>query len=263
MFDPRESAREWRKRLGFTSQSLCREFLSGKIVLPGIDEDYLRALHEHLGKMVHGLQGAVHPSMRIPMDGVTPFLQSNRDEVLAQLRMHNLLARLNNQGRRPEEVYFSWMRGHLVVRYFHRTIRDLFQSLGDELRSIGGDDFSQPATFRRSATADLCVVGAEGKLMARLEVQSGFTGINDLKRHKVVEAKAIYDEEGVRTYLVDFDLFNGMVAILDLCEFSVDDDRWVQRQQMEGQWVLPLDFNWFAWRLLDPAPENFRDLLPD
>jgi hypothetical protein len=54
-----------------------------------------------------------------------------------------------------------------------------------------------------------------------------------------------------------------MVAILDLCEFSVDDDRWVQRQQMEGQWVLPLDFNWFAWRLLDPAPENFRDLLPD
>jgi hypothetical protein len=263
MFDPRESAKEWRKRLGFTSQSQCRDFLSGKTVAPGIDEEYLQALHNHLGKMVHGLHTAVHPTISIPNGDVAGFLRSNRDEVLNQLRNNHLLARLNNQGRRPEEVYFSWMRGHLVVRFFHGAIRALFGSLGAELHAIGGDDFSQPATFRRSATADLGVIGADGKTIARLEIQSGFTGINDLKRHKVVEARNIHEEEGIRTYLVDFDLFNGMVAVLDLCEFTVDDDRWVQRQQMEGQWVLPLDFNWFAWRLLDPAPTDFRVLLPD
>ena len=263
MFDPRESAKEWRKRMGFTNQSQCRDFLSGKVVMPGIDEGYLESLNTHLGKLVQGLQAAVHPSCALP-DGELPiFLESNRDAVLVQLRNNNLLARLNNQGRRPEEVYFSWMRGHLVVRYFHRAITEMFRPLGDEIRSIGADDFSQAATFRRSATADLAVIDKDGRPAARLEVQSGFTGINDLKRHKVVEARDIFERDAIRTYLVDFDLFNGLVAVLDLCEYSVDDDRWVQRQQMEGQWVLPLDFNWFSWRLLDPVPGDFNALLPE
>lgn len=263
MFDPRESAREWRKRMGFTSQSQCRDFLSGKVVLPGIDEEYLGSLNTHLGKLVEGLQAAVHPSCALPDGEIPAFLGENRDAVLVQLRANNLLPRLNNQGRRPEEVYFSWMRGHLVVRYFLRVITEMFHPLGEGIRAIGADDFSQASTFRRSATADLAVVGRDGALAARLEVQSGFTGINDLKRHKVVEARDIFERDAIRTYLVDFDLFNGLVAVLDLCDYSVDDDRWVQRQQMEGQWVLPLDFNWFAWRLLDPLPGDFRALLPE
>ena len=42
------------------------------------------------------------------------------------MKNNNILNKLNNQGRRKEEVYFNWMRGYLVCEYFKGDISNIF-----------------------------------------------------------------------------------------------------------------------------------------
>lgn len=254
-------AKNWRGKLGFTSQGACKDYLGGKIIHPDIDEAYLSALNSHLADLLRRLDQAVHPDIRRGEAGLRPFLEIHRDMPLKALRTHGLLPRLNNQGRRPEEVFFNWMRGHLVVQFFLPAISRLFAAFGEEVRFSGTDDYSDAASFRRSGAADLAIL-LKGAPRAFIEIQSGFSGINDFKRHKWVEAKTKLDEEGLPTFVVHFDLFNGCAAVFDPLAFSLDGELWVQRQQMEGQWVLPLDPNWFLWDLQATLPESYEELLP-
>ncbi len=254
-------ARDWRTKLGFTSQGACKDYLGGKVIHPNIDEAYLSALNDHLDDLMRRLGKAVHSDIRRGEPGPDLFLNTHRDEPLRALRTHGLLPKLNNQGRRPEEVFFNWMRGHLVVQFFLPSVRRLFSAFGDEARFTGTDDFSDPSSFRRTGAADLAIL-RDGSPRACVEIQSGFSGINDFKRHKWVEAKTKLDEEGLPTFVIHFDLFNGCAAVFDPLSFSLDGELWVQRQQMEGQWVLPLDPNWFLWNLQASLPESHEDLLP-
>src|SRR5690348_6516124 len=257
-----QQARSWRKKLGFSSQAGCRDFLGGKAVRPEIDEAYLGALNHHLQRLMESLNGAVHPDLKLAREGLRTLLHKHRDKTLAAMRSNGLLPRLNNQGRRPEEVFFNWMRGYLVAQYFLPATARLFEPLGNEVRQIGEDDFNDSSTFRRSGTADLTILKG-GVRKAYVEVQSGFSGINDLKRHKWVEARTKLDEEGLPSFVIHFDLFNGAAALLDPLDFAVDGELWVQRQQMEGQWVLPLDPNWFLWDLQSPLPDSYDELIPE
>ncbi len=254
-------AKSWRAKLGFTSQGACKDYLGGKVIHPDIDEAYLSSLNDHLDDLMLRLGQAVHADIRQGEAGLGPFLKAHRDAPLQALRTHGLLAKLNNQGRRPEEVYFNWMRGHLVVQFFLPAISRLFSSFGDQVRFAGTDDYSHAASFRRSGAADLAIL-RKGLPKAFVEIQSGFSGINDFKRHKWVEAKTKLDEEGLPTFVVHFDLFNGCAAVFDPLAFSLDGELWVQRQQMEGQWVLPLDPNWFLWDLQGSLPKCHEALLP-
>jgi hypothetical protein len=257
-----QQARNWRKRLGFSSQAGCRDFLGGKTVRPEIDEAYLSALNQHLQLLMESLNGAVHPGLKLTETGLQALLHTHGEETLATMRSNGLLPRLNNQGRRPEEVFFNWMRGYLVAQYFLPVISRLFEPLGNEVRQIGEDDFNDPSTFRRSGTADLAILKS-GVRKAYIEVQSGFSGINDLKRHKWVEARTKLDEEGLPSFIIHFDLFNGAAALLNPLDYPVDGDLWVQRQQMEGQWVLPLDPNWFLWDLQSALSNSYDELIPE
>ncbi len=97
------------------------------------------------------------------------------------------------------------------------------------------------------------------KQKIRIEVQSGFQGINDIKEHKVREARSIYKEQQIKSICIHIDLFNGQVAFVQLDSIEESDVHFITRQQMEGQSVFTIDQNYFKWRLLDPIP-NLEDL---
>ena len=69
-----------------------------------------------------------------------------------------------------------------------------------------------PDIFKKEAIADLKI---ESKKI-HIEVQSGFTGVNDIKKSKADDAKRRYSENGWKTVIVHFDLFRGLVAAVDI-----------------------------------------------
>lgn len=89
----------------------------------------------------------------------------------------------------------------------------------------------------------------------RIEVQSGFQGINDIKEHKVREAKAVYENTKIQTLVIHFDLFNGQVAFVNISRIKNNDLHWITRQQMEGQSVFNIEQNHFRWLLKDIPPK--------
>jgi hypothetical protein len=93
-------------------------------------------------------------------------------------------------------------------------------------------------------------------------MQSGFTGTNDIKQHKVLEAKRVFADHGTRTLAIHFDLYNGQVAFVELDDIDDDSVNWITRQQMEGQTVFNIEQNHFVWKLTEPPP-RFTDLFMD
>lgn len=90
-------------------------------------------------------------------------------------------------------------------------------------------------------------------------MQSGFTGINDIKQHKVMEARRIYEENGQETLVIHFDLFNGQVAFVHIHDISDADQNWITRQQMEGQTVFQIDQNFFLWKITE-KPSTYLEI---
>lgn len=90
-------------------------------------------------------------------------------------------------------------------------------------------------------------------------MQSGFTGTNDIKQHKVLEAEKIFRNLGLHTIVIHFDLYNGQVAFVKIDEIDQDDINWIIRQQMEGQTVFNIEQNHFVWKLTE-LPPKFKDL---
>lgn len=154
------------------------------------------------------------------------------------------------RARRSEHVLFSWLRGYATAEYFLPSFKTIFGA--NEFQSIGQDDFSSAETFKRAPTADYCV-SRDGQSF-RIEVQSGFQSISDVKQHKVIEAKRVFREEGVPTVCVHLDMFNGQCAFIRLDTIDDADVNWVTRTQMEGQYVFAIEQNYFKWRLADDIP---------
>ncbi len=92
----------------------------------------------------------------------------------------HIIYKLNNQGRRVEEVCFSWMRGFLVAEFFKDFIACLFGAQKETIKFFGGGNFESIESFKRSPKVDFLL---DNHLL--LEVQSGFQGINNIKEHKV------------------------------------------------------------------------------
>jgi len=92
-----------------------------------------------------------------------------------------------------------------------------------------------------------------------IEMQSGFTGTNDIKQHKVIEAKKVFNETGKHTLAIHFDLYNGQVAFIKLDEIEDDSVNWITRQQMEGQTVFNVDQNHFVWKITE-KPIRYKDM---
>ena len=240
--------KNYRNALGFGSQVKFKEFLSAKDIVANIDFNYIDLLNARLCDIFKRLNSVYYK----PCD-IDKFLRYKLFGAYALLKNNQILNKLNNQGRRKEEVYFSWMRGYLILEYFKSAIADIFEVSTNIIQSIGDDDFSSLDTFKRRPKADLEIQSIGKK--CRIEVQSGFQGINDIKEHKVREAKVVFENLHIQTLVIHFDIFNGQVAFVDISQIKDNDLNWITRQQMEGQSVFNIEQNYFKWLLTNQPPK--------
>lgn len=247
--------KKFRETLGFTNQHKAKQFLAGKDITREIDFVYIDGLNLRIKDIIKTINLAVHPSIRrLDIDEFADDCIFTPYSIMSE---NDIIPKLNNQGRNPESVLFSWLRGFVIAEYFRPALSKIFDVQIDSITNIGDDDFRRLDTFKRSPKADL-QIEKNGKKI-RIEVQSGFQNIHDIKEHKVREAKRAKEESGDFTVCIHIDLFNGQVAFVQLDTIEENDVNFVTRQQMEGQSVLSIDQNYFKWRLIDEPP-NYEDL---
>ncbi len=244
--------KEYRQKLGFTNQQNVKKFFAGKDIIPTVDFNYIALFNNRLVEIVKKINEL--SSSTIKIDNLESFCNENITNVFETLKTNNIIPKLNNQGRRPEQVYFSWMRGYVISNYFLKALSLIFEVNIEDIDLIGDDDLINIETFKRTPKADLEVNLQNGDKI-RLEIQSGFQGVNDIKQHKVLEAKRLFRENSISTIAIHFDLFNGQVAFVKLNEIEDDNVNWITRQQMEGQTVFNIDQNYFVWKLTEKPPE--------
>lgn len=247
-----EDFRQYRSKLGFSNQTAAKAFFAAKDITPTVDYAYIDILNQRLEAIVRTLNEVMAPELRCQTIGA--FIQENIVEPLKIMKQHNILPRLNNQGRRPESVYFSWMRGFVLSNLFLPALGKIFGVDTTQIDLIGDDDLKSIETFKRTPKADLEVRLPNGSPL-RIEMQTGFTGINDVKQHKVIEAKRHLAETGHHTLALHFDVYNGQVAFVQLDSIAEDSINWITRQQMEGQTVFNIDQNYFVWGLTEMPPQ--------
>lgn len=252
--------KEYRAKLGFSNQGDVKKFFGAKDISPTIDYGYIDNLNQRLFEIISKINTLVIDDLKIK--NIDVFYHKNVLEVYDILKNNDILLRLNNQGRRREEVYFSWMRGFVISAYFTKAISNIFNISQEKISLIGDDDLQNIENFKRTPKADLELHLSESRIL-RVEVQSGFQGINDIKQHKVLEAKRIKREENISSMVIHFDLFNGQVAFVKIDEIEDDSVNWITRQQMEGQTVFNIDQNYFLWKLTDNPPQltELQDIL--
>lgn len=244
-----EYFREYQKKLGFSNQVSLKKFFGAKDIIPSVDLRYVKLLNKRLYEIVDRMNSVVAPEVKVR--DAARFKKAVIDRPFEIMRANGVLSKLNNQGRRPEQVYFSWMRGYVVSNFFLKTLSLIFEVDAGKIDFIGDDDFKTIKTFRRTPKADWEIRLSE-KEKIRIETQSGFTDINDVKQHKVLEAKRVFLEKKIHSVAIHFDLYNGQVAFLKLDEIKEDDTHWITRQQMEGQTVFNIGQNYFVWKITEP-----------
>jgi len=246
-------AKQYRQAIGFTRQKDARDFLGAKDIVAGISFEYIDQLLDRVQSIIRTCDKAL--SVDTKPAHIDEFLCRCVTGPYEAIRDNELLPRMNNQGRRPEEVLFSWLRGYAVAEYFLPSLAHIL--LATETINTGDDDFNDPERFRRSPSADY-LLKRDGQDF-RIEVQSGFQSISDIKQHKVFEAQRLSRVQHLPTVCVHLDLFNGQCAFVRLDTIDDGDINWISRQQMEGQRVFNIDAASFQWRLLDPPP-SFDEL---
>ena len=246
---PLTAERQFRKDMGFTNQKRIKQYYKATDCVC-INWDKIRQLNERLKDIFSRLHEIVHKAIRI--DDIDAFC-SNIDTAFEILRDNNIFPRLNNFGRLPEDVYYNWMRGYCVAQYFTKAIAILLNVEENAIRQIGMDNLDDIETFSQSPMADV-EVRLQDDTTIRFEVQSGYTGINDIKKHKVDEAKRVFLSEGIRSYVIHFDLFNGCVAIVDISEIDDTNTNYTVNERFEGQTVFSIPADAFRYKLVDPPP---------
>jgi hypothetical protein len=234
-----------------------KNFFGAKDIIPTVDLDYVNRLNKRLYSIVDKIGIVI--AEEIKTEDIDAFKKEHIDHTYEIMKANEILSILNNQGRRPEQVYYSWMRGYVLSNYFLKAIGLIFEVDILNIDLIGDDDLKNIETFKRTPKADL-EIKLNGKEKIRIEIQSGFTGINDIKQHKVLEAKKVFRDLGFHTLAIHFDLYNGQVAFIKLDEIEDSSVNWITRQQMEGQTVFNIEQNYFIWKLTD-LPPKFIDLL--
>ena len=253
--NPAKYFRRYRQSIGFSNQSEAKSFLGGKNVPAGIDYEYIKNLNQRIEDILLRINSVLHAQLKI--NNIDLFAKQHIYKPYTIIEKSGLLSRLNNQGRRPEQVLFSWLRGYVMTEFFTPAISKIFEISIDSITQIGEDDLKKIETFKRSPKADLEIKKDDKKI--RIEVQSGFQGVNDIKEHKVREARRVCRETGSHSVCIHIDIFNGQIAFVQLDSIEEDDVNFVTRQQMEGQSVFCIDQNYFKWRLLDETP-SFTEL---
>lgn len=251
-----EYFRQYRQKLGFSNQADVNNFFGAKDITPTVDLGYIKILNDRLYNIIDKIDGVVDDEIKL--DDLDAFKKEHISHTFEIMKKSNILPVLNNQGRRPEQVYFSWMRGYVLSNYFLKALSLVFEVDITNIDLIGDDDLKNIETFKRTPKADL-EIRLDGEEKIRIEMQSGFTGINDIKQHKVLEAKRVFSDLGIHTLAIHFDLYNGQVAFTKLDEIKDDSVNWITRQQMEGQTVFNIEQNYFIWKITE-SPIKYKEM---
>lgn len=161
--------KEYREKLGFSNQIGVKNFFAAKDIIPTVDYEYIGLLNTRLFEIVSKIDGLVVEDIKI--ENLDSFNNENIKSVFDKLKTHNIISKLNNQGRRPEEVYFSWMRGFIISTYFLNALSQIFEVDIEDIDLIGDDDLVNIETFKRTPKADLQINFENGEKV-RIEVQS-------------------------------------------------------------------------------------------
>ena len=242
--------RQFRKDMGFKNQEQIKRFYKATDLVC-VNWDKILKLNERLKNIFSRLHEVVHTSIRI--DDINAFC-SDIDTAFKRMRDNDIIPRLNNFGRLPEDVYYNWMRGYCVAQYFTKAIAILLDVEENAIRQIGMDNLDNIETFSQSPMADVEVCLQDDSTI-RFEVQSGYTGINDIKKHKVDEAKRVFQLNKIRSYVIHFDLFNGRVAVIDISEINDSNTNYKVNKRFEGQMVFSIPADAFRYKLVDPPPK--------
>ncbi|MCY3804329.1 MAG: restriction endonuclease [Candidatus Saccharibacteria bacterium] len=240
--------KQYRLQLGFSNQEKAKKFLSGKDIIPDIDFNYLQQLKERTCQIIARINSLMPESLR---SDIKLFEFNTICSAYKHFTSDGLIHKMNNLGRRKEEMTFAWLRGYAVVEYFLPTIMKIFGN--KKIKRIGDDSLENISDFRKTPTADLELSSSQNQPI-RLEIQSGFQGINDIKQHKITEARRRFVDQEIETIVIHFDLFNGQVAFVNISQVAEDNVRWITRQQLEGQTVFEIDPNNFIWLLAGEMP---------
>ena len=214
-------------------------------------------LNNRLCEIVDRINGVVAEEIKFRNSGV--FKQDRIFCAFSTMRKSGILPILTNQGRRPEQVYFNWMRGYVVQHFFLKALGLIFETNAANIKAIGDDELKNLDAFKRTPKADLEIL-LKGKEKLRVEMQSGFTGTNDIKQHKVLEAKRVFRDEGVHSLVIHFDLYNGQVAFVKLDEIKDGDVNWITRVHTDDGVLFNIDQNYFVWNL-NTAPPNYQHVI--
>jgi len=251
-----EYSRQYRQKLGFNNQADVKNFFGAKDILPTVDLNYIKLLNKRLYEIIERINSIV--ASDIKLDDLSAFKKEHIDCTFEIMWKNDILPLLNNLGRRPEHVYFSWMRGYVISNFFLKALGFVFEVDTTKIDLIGDDDLKNVETFKKTPKADL-EIRLNGEEKVRIEMQSGFTGTNDIKQHKVLEAKRVFRDEGMHSLAIHFDLYNGQVAFVKLDAIEDGDVSWITRQQMEGQTVFNIDQNHFVWKITEP-PVKYKEI---
>lgn len=74
----------------------------------------------------------------------------------------------------------------MVSNYFLKAIGYIFDISINNIELIGDDDLKNIDNFKRTPKADLQITF--NNEIIRIEIQSGFQNINDIKQHKVLKS---------------------------------------------------------------------------
>jgi len=235
----------YREKIGFTNQQILKSFFKG-LDCYIINEELLKKYNRRLEEIFEKINSIIPSRFR------DTNLANRLNSTYNIIKDNKIVEKLTNQGRSPEHVYYNWMRGYLVCECFKKSFAHMFSIKESELQSIGEDDLTNPKTFKRTAKADLGFI--KNQQQYRLEIQSGFTGVNDVKETKINEALKRKAESNIITFVIHIDLFNGAAAIIDINSERRNIIQWDKRKAFEDSTVYSIPKSKFTWNITENPP---------
>jgi len=111
-----EYFRQYRQKLGFTNQADVKNFFGAKDITPIVDLSYVKLLNRRLCEIVDKIESTVSDDIKVR--NLSAFKKEHIDHPFKIIKRSGILPILNNLDRRPEQGYFSWMRGYVVSKFF-------------------------------------------------------------------------------------------------------------------------------------------------
>ncbi|MFL1731930.1 hypothetical protein [Moraxella oculi] len=90
--------------MGLVASKIQKKFLDAKDITPTIDYNYIDLLNSRLIDIFYRIDNVVCP--KIKSNDIKFFCQKNILDSFEKIKQNDIIAKLNNQGRRPEKVYF-------------------------------------------------------------------------------------------------------------------------------------------------------------